>query len=73
MPGWFWDPLLRAAILGQMGRIKQAQTAYNELLTINPDFETNAVYYVHALLMDDTLIERLFEGLCMAGLSKSLK
>jgi len=73
LPGWFWDPLLRAAILGQMGRIKQAQTAYNELLTINPDFETNAVYYVHALLMDDTLIERLFEGLYMAGLSKSLK
>ena len=73
LPGWFWDPLLRAAILGQMGRIKQAQTAYNELLTINPDFETNAVYYVHALLMDDTLIERLFEGLYKAGLSKSLK
>ncbi|MBT8331628.1 MAG: hypothetical protein KJP06_04795 [Deltaproteobacteria bacterium] len=70
MTGWFWDPLLRTAALGQMGRIKHAQAAYSELLTINPDFEKNASYYVYAVLMDDTLTERLFEGLYKAGLSK---
>jgi tetratricopeptide (TPR) repeat protein len=70
MSGWFWDPLLRAATLGQMGRIKQAQAAYCELLAINPDFEKNSTYYINAVLMDDTLIERLFEGLYRAGLSE---
>jgi tetratricopeptide (TPR) repeat protein len=83
MPGWFWDPLMRAATLGKMDRIKQAQAAYCELLAINPDFEAycellainpdfekNSTYYINAVLMDDTLIERLFEGLYRAGLSE---
>lgn len=68
LPGWFWDPLVRAATLGHTGRIKQAQAAYRELLAINPDFEKNALYYVNAVFMDDTVIKRLFEGLYNAGL-----
>lgn len=73
MPGWFWDPLLRTAALGQMGRIKQAQATFCELLTINPDFEKNGSYYVNAVIMDATLIERLFEGLYKAGHSETVE
>ncbi len=72
LPAWFWDPLVRAATLGQLGRIEQAQAACNELLTIKPNFDAEANYFIEALLMDQVLIEGLFEGLAKAGIKSSL-
>jgi adenylate cyclase len=71
LSNWFWDPLVRAATLGQLGRSEQAQAAYNELLAIKPNFDAEAHYFVNALLMDEVLIEGLFEGLGKAGLKTS--
>ncbi|NIP25360.1 hypothetical protein GWN26_07345 [Candidatus Saccharibacteria bacterium] len=63
---------MRAATLGQLGRIEQAQAACNELLTIKPNFDAEANYFIEALLMDQVLIEGLFEGLAKAGIKSSL-
>ena len=71
LPKWFWDPLVRAATLGQLDLRGQAHEALKELLAIMPNFGAEADYFIHALLMDDVLIEGLFEGLYKAGLSKS--
>jgi adenylate cyclase len=68
LPDWFWKPLVHAATLGQLDRIEQARAAYNELLTFKPDFDAKAAYFINALLMDEVLIEGLFEGLAKAGL-----
>ena len=65
---WFWQPLVRAATLGQLGRTEQAWAAYSELLSFKPNFDDEAGYFINALLMDKVLIEGLFEGLAKAGL-----
>jgi hypothetical protein len=37
-PGFFWDALIRATALGQLGRRTDAEKASAEVLTIMPDF-----------------------------------
>ena len=37
-------------------------------LTIKPNFDAEADYFINALLMDDVLIKGLFKGLHKAGL-----
>jgi len=65
----FWDPLARAATLGQMGRYDEANQAVKDLLTLKPDFpERGKILIGHYVKFAD-IAEKIAEGLEKAGLN----
>jgi len=67
-PEMFWDPLMRAASLGQMGREDEARNAVGELLKLEPDFRGQGRRLISRYVKVDALIDRIIEGLKKAGL-----
>ncbi len=68
MPQLFWDPLLRAAALGRLGRKKEGARALAELLCLRPDFPTNGPYLIRCYAKFPYLIDGLLDGLLLVGL-----
>lgn len=68
MPQFFWDPLLRAASLGQLGREREAAQAVAELLRLKQDFSTNGPFLIGCYVKFDDLAFALLDGLRKAGL-----
>ena len=68
MTQFFWDPLLRAAALGQLGRNQEAAKAVEELLAVKPDFPSQARFLIGCFAKSPYLVEGLLEGLRLAGL-----
>jgi adenylate cyclase len=69
MPKLFWDPLERAAALGQLGRISEAELAIGELLKLRPDFADHPRRYLECYILQDELVEHVLDGLRKGGLS----
>lgn len=69
MPQLFWDPLLRAASLGHLGKSSEAAQALAELLTLKPDFPQQARFLIGCYAKFDYLIDTILEGLRLAGLN----
>jgi len=67
-PELFWDPAMRAAALGQMGRTGEARTAIDELLRLVPDFATCGRRLIGRYVKKDDLVDTFIEGLRKAGL-----
>jgi len=67
-PGLFWDPMMRAASLGQMGREQEARTAVDQLLKLEPDFAGQARQLISHYVKVDDLIDKIIEGLQKVGL-----
>jgi TolB-like protein len=68
MPQFFWDPLLRAAALGQLGRDQEAAQALTQLLAVKPDFPSQARFLIGCQAKSPNLVEGLLDGLRLAGL-----
>lgn len=68
MPQLFWDPLSRAAALGQLTRLEEAHSALAELLQLKPDFAATASRRIGFLVKLEGLSQALLEGLRKAGL-----
>jgi len=68
LPDFFWNPLMQAAVLGQSGRITEAQTALQRLLSLKPDFPARARFYISCFLIKDKWVDLMLEGLKKAGL-----
>jgi adenylate cyclase len=68
MPQFFWDPLLRAAALGQLGRNQEAAQALSQLLAVKPDFPSQARFLIGCFAKSPDLVEGLLDGLRLAGL-----
>ncbi len=68
MPQFFWDPLLRAAAFGQLGRDQEAAQALTELLAVKPDFPSQARFLIGCFAKSPYLVEGLLDGLRLAGL-----
>ena len=68
MPQFFWDPLLRATVLGRMGREKEGAQALAELLQLKPDFATQSRFLISCFAKFPYLIDELLDGLRQAGL-----
>jgi adenylate cyclase len=68
MPQLFWDPLLRAAALGRLGREKEGAQALAELLHLRPDFPAAGPFLISCYAKFPHLIEGLLDGLRLAGL-----
>ncbi len=68
MPQLFWDPLLRAAVLGRLGREKEGAQALAELLHLRPDFPAAGRFLISCYAKFPYLIDELLDGLRQAGL-----
>ena len=64
----FWDPLLRAATLGKLGRTDEAALAYRELTTLHPSFVARPDHYVGCFVHADETRADVLDGLSVAGL-----
>jgi adenylate cyclase len=68
MPQLFWDPLLRAAALGRLGREPEAAQVVGELLQLRPDFCTRGRFLISCYVKFDYLADAIMDGLRLAGL-----
>jgi adenylate cyclase len=68
MPQLFWDPLLRAAALGRLGRRPEAAQAVGELLQLRPDFSTRGRFLISCYVKFDYLLDAFLDGLRQTGL-----
>jgi adenylate cyclase len=67
-PKLFWDPLIRAASLYQLGRQNEAKTAVSKLLELEPEFATRGRRLISNYVKVDDLVDTIIEGLRKAGL-----
>jgi adenylate cyclase len=68
MPQLFWDPLLRGAALGRLGREPEGTRALAELLHLRPDFPAAGPFLMSCYVKFPHLIDGLLDGLRLAGL-----
>lgn len=68
VPMLVWDPLERAAALGQLGKTDAARMAVNEIIKVRPDFIDDPRRYLDCFVMQDELVDHLLDGLIKAGL-----
>ena len=68
MPGFSWDPLHRASLMGHLNHEAQAHRALTELLAIDPEFGAHAHQYVSGFVFQQELVDKVLEGLEKAGL-----
>jgi len=64
----FWGPLLRAAVLGQLGRTVEAESAASEILELVPEFESRARDLTSRPILSEAIVDALLDGLRKAGL-----
>ena len=64
----YWDPLMRAAALGQLGRLKEAKKAIDQLLKLEANFRHRAHRMIGHYVKVDNLVDKIVTGLQKAGL-----
>ena len=65
----FWLPLVRASILGNLGRLDEAGDLLHQVQEHKPDFAPRARELMRRSLKIDTLIDDLIDGLRTAGMA----
>ena len=63
MTGNFWDPLLKAATFGLLGRYEEGKRAAEELLKLKPDFQSRGRILIGHYIKFEDIVERTIEGL----------
>jgi TolB-like protein len=66
-PKMLWDPILRLASLGWLGRKEEAQPVIIELLDLSPGFKDRAEDIIDTFLIDKELKSMIIKGIEMAG------
>ena len=69
MPLLFWDPLIKAATLGLLGRIREGKKAGEDLLKLKPDFSTRGRVLIKHYIKFEDIFSRMIDGLNKVGLS----
>jgi len=67
-PTLFWDPMMRAAILGLLGRIDEGIQAGKDLLKCKPDFSARGRTLIRHYIKFDDIVEQVILGLGKAGI-----
>jgi len=62
-PAVFWEPLMKAATLGQLGRIDEARSEAGKLLSLRPDFNERGRTLIGHYIKFDPIAERIIDGL----------
>ena len=68
MPALFWDPLLKTASLGLLGRPEEGVRAGKDLLKCKPDFPNCGRTLIRHYIKFDEIVERTILGLGKAGI-----
>ena len=68
-PTLFWDPLMKAANLGLLGRIEEGVEAGKDLLKCKPDFPTRGRVLIKHYIKFDEIVERVIRGLESVGIN----
>jgi len=63
-----WSPLLRAAVLAQLGRTEAAREALAATIDAAPVIATDSETYLSRFIVHDDLVDQLLDGLGKAGL-----
>jgi TolB-like protein len=69
MPGLFWQPLVIAAIYGQLGRRTEGAAAVRDLLALDPDFGKHARRDIAVWHFASGLLDRILAGVRNSGLA----
>jgi adenylate cyclase len=69
MPKLFWDPLLKAAACGHLGRIEEGQACVRALLALKPDFAQRGLILIGRYVKFEDIVERVIEGLDAVGIA----
>ncbi|MDJ0820139.1 MAG: tetratricopeptide repeat protein [Desulfobacterales bacterium] len=67
-PGLFWEPLVRAAVLGQLGRADDAQPYLQIITGLQPTFKERGRDLIRRLLYSEENVDMVYEGLQKVGL-----
>jgi hypothetical protein len=67
-PMLFWDPLVRAATFGLLGRYDEGKRVAEELLKLKPDFPTRGRVLIEYYIKFEDIVERTIDGLSKVGL-----
>lgn len=67
-PSCFWDPMLRAAAYGQLGKHAEGGRALCDLHDILPDFSSRPMRYIHGIALRVETANHIREGLLKAGM-----
>jgi TolB-like protein len=68
IPTLFWDPLMKAATFGLLGRIDEAKPAAKDLLKLKPDFPDSGRRLIRYYIKFNDILGRILEGLNESGL-----
>src|SRR4029453_1280002 len=68
MPGLFWQPLVIAAICGQLGRRAEGASAVRDLLALDPDFARHGRRDIAVWPFARGLLDPILDGVRIAGL-----
>ena len=69
MPHFFWDPMMRAAAAGQMGRSAEARAATRKLEQLLPGTARRVREEAAKFIVPEKLREHFLEGLAKAGIA----
>ncbi len=67
-PTLFWDPLMKAATFGLLGRYEEGKRAAEELLKLKPDFPSRGRILIKHYIKFEDIVERTIDGLSKVGL-----
>jgi tetratricopeptide (TPR) repeat protein len=67
---FYWDPLIRAAVQGQLNQQAEAEKSLNELLDLIPDFKQRGKDLIRRFAYSDEHVEMIWDGLQKAGIEK---
>ena len=68
-PLLFWDPLIKAATLGLLGRVDDGKREIENLLKLKPDFKNRGRVLIKHYIKFDDILDLMIEGLNKIGLS----
>ena len=64
----FWDPLAKAATLGQLGRYEEGEQFVKTLLKLKSDFPSRGRILIKHYIKFEDIVERVIDGLAKVGL-----
>ena len=67
-PQLFWEPLVKASTLGNLGRLAEGKKYVNDLLALRPDFHNRGNILIGKYIKQAHIIERTVNGLKKCGL-----
>lgn len=67
-PSVFWEPLIKAATFGQLGRVEEGKRAVENLLKLKPEFPDRGRVLIKHYIKFEDIVENMIEGLKKVGL-----